>query len=472
MIRTAFAVIAAVLIAAAFHFMQAPGEPGVFMRDFEAYWSAGRAALAHADPYSLALQRYEFEVPGVTKTGTEFLPFVGAPPMLPVWMVFARVPYSVAAQAWVVVLALALVTLIYCSVRIASPKVTIASGVLAGLCALAFVPITSDFELGQPALLAYTAAALAVLASSRSWAGVAFSTIVGAVQPNVALPAVVVAGRVRGLIGLAVAAMVLYLGGAFVAGAQWPMHYFALLQTHGAAERYDAIQYTPASIAFGFGAPPQSAHTIGVIVAILALCLAVVAVIRAATTTHRFVIASAAVPLITTFTHEHDLVLLFAPALWALRHTSKSLRPAALFGFGIVAVNWMDFAQQPQAVMQDLTLSAAAVIAGLAWCENRTAALYVAGCAAFGCAIFGAWLGAHHPAPIWPNDMQAFTMPANPSAANLWHSEQFATGLEKVEPAWALLRSFALVGSVSILIAVSYPLVILNLSKDDKVEWL
>lgn len=453
MTRAACAAAAFALIAAALLFMRPPGEPGVFMRDFEAYWSAGAAANAGSDPYAPSLLQYERRVPGVSATRNELLPFVGAPPALPLWRAFAALPYDAAARTWSAVLALAFAAIVFAAMRMCAAA-GVLDAIVAALCALAFVPVTSDFDLGQPAIVAYAAAALCVLAAAaRRPVMATLAAIAGAVQPNVALGALAAAGERNGRIALAAAVVALYAAGCVAMGFAWPLHYLALLQAHGAAEAFDAIQYAPAAIAFGFGMPPVAAKSLAVLISIAALATAVVIALRASSGVARFAIICAALPLIATFTHEHDLVLLFVPALFALRTAEGRPQAAALLAFSFASLNWLDFSQQPAAAAQDLTLAAGALFAGLAWCERRTPALYTAAAASFVLACAGAWIGHAHPAPIWPNDMHAFSLSPAANAAQTWHAEQIATGLERTEPAWALLRCMPLAGSV-MLIAV------------------
>ena len=454
MTRATLAAAAFVLIATALLFMRPPGEPGVFMRDFEAYWSAGAAANAGSDPYSTSLMQFERRVPGVSASRNELLPFVGAPPALPLWRAFAHLSYETAARVWAAVLAVALAVIVFAAVRVRGDA-TLIDAALAALCALAFVPVTSDFDLGQPAIVAYAAAALCVLAAARRPVLAAVAAVAGALQPNVALGALAAAGERSGRIALGAAVAVLYAIGCATMGFAWPLQYFALLQAHAAAERFDAIQYTPGAIAFGFGAPPTAATAIAALIPLAVIATAIVLAFRTSSTNARFAIACAALPLISTFTHEHDLVLLFIPALFALRGAGASAQAAALLAFSFASMNWLDFSQQPAAVAQDLTLAAGAICAALAWCERRTPALYAAGAAAFALACAGGWIGHSHPAPIWPNDMRALSLPPNATAAQTWHAEQIATGLERIEPAWALLRCMPLAGSVMLIAALA-----------------
>ncbi|HEV7180202.1 MAG TPA: glycosyltransferase 87 family protein, partial [Candidatus Baltobacteraceae bacterium] len=452
MIRVTLAAIAAAFIAIAFGAFRAPSEPGVFMRDFEAYYSAGRAFDAGADAYSPQLLTFERAVPGVDAHRQELLPFIGAPPTLPFWGLLARFDYVTSARIWMVCLSASLALLLACTAGLCGVRALSLDGAILVLCALAFVPVTSDFVLGQPALVAYAAAAVAVFASARSVPVTALAAVVGSLQPNVALASVVAAGRRRGLAAFLLAAGGLYAIGAIAAGWAWPVAYFSALRAHGAAERFDVIQYAVPAISFGFGASQGQAAAVAAVIALAVLAVAVVAIFRTRDTMQRFVIACAALPLLTGFVHEHDLVLLFIPALWAMRTADARRAPLAVLAFGFAAVNSMDFAQQPGAAWQDLVLCAGALAAVLAWSPQQTPRHYAAAGCALAVAAACAWIGTHHPAPIWPNDMSAFHISPGASSADMWRAEQLHTGLIRKEPAWALLRSIPLAGSIVLLL--------------------
>ncbi|HLX26764.1 MAG TPA: hypothetical protein VKR05_07200, partial [Candidatus Cybelea sp.] len=53
--------------------------PGPLARDFEAYWSAGKTANAHMDPYGKAIWEAERGIAGVNARRDELLPFISPP---------------------------------------------------------------------------------------------------------------------------------------------------------------------------------------------------------------------------------------------------------------------------------------------------------------------------------------------------------------------------------------------------------
>ena len=420
------------------------------MRDFEAYYAAGRAVNGGGNPYSPSLLASERHVPGVASGRAELLPYVGAPPTAALWSLLARLDYLQASRVWMLALLAALAALVAATVSCCgeqSPE----DALTASLCALSFVPITSAFVLGQPALAAYAGTAVALVANRRSISLTVLAFMTGALHPNVALPGLATARARRGLAALGLAAAGLYVLGAFASGPAWPALYAHVVGEHAQAERVLAIQYTPAAILFGLGFTETAATYTGTAIAIAAVVVAAAGAARVREDVRRFAILCAALPLCTGFVHEHDFVVIFIAALWATRALGPRAGAAAIFAYGLCAVNWLDFAQQPGAALQDVVLAAAALAAILAWRRKRGALDYAAASLTFAAVLFGAAVGAQHHAPIWPNDMRAFTVPHGANAAYFWHAEQIASGLERVEPAWSLLRSFPVAGSIVLL---------------------
>ncbi len=430
------AIIAAIFIAIALLGFHPPGEPGVTLRDFEAYYAAGATWLAHGDPYSLSIWNVEAHIPGVVASRHEVLPFVGAPATLPLWSLFARLPYHVATVLWTILLFCALVTVFIATGRLL--YLSYGHAVLTVVLALAFVPITSDFGLGQAALAAYGFAVFA-LTTPPSLATVAVALSV--LQPNVAFGLVAMFESQRATLALIGGAIVIYVVGALADGTQWPVTYLRTLAAHAQAERFAAIQYTPTAVLYGFGIPPSVAQVVGTAVAVVIFVVGVFGAIRADTLAHRFAILCCAVPFVAGFFHEHDFVVLFVPVILALSHArNTTVTVVATF---LVGINWLDFAQQPQALPQDVILAAALLIAAIGFQPQRN--YVVAGLVLAAITILGAWIGNTHPLSIWPNDMHGVARGA--TIAQVWKNEQLQTGLLRPDAAAAALRSFALLGS-------------------------
>jgi hypothetical protein len=421
--------------------------PGPALRDFEAYWSAGSAWNAHADPYSKAIWQTERTVPGVDAHRDELLPFINPPPALLLWSAFARLPYRAAAALWLVLLASALLALIATVLRASGAPASALLFLAALALAIAFGPITSDLALGQLALPALFAATLLVVFADRSVPLAAAAATIAFGAPNVALGLASQLDRKRALPSIAAAAAVTYALGVVAAGWRWPVTYAANAAAHAAAERFVTIQLTPAAIAYGFGATPSAAQVIGAATATLTVSAALLLALRVREPFARFAAWSTLVPFAGVFLHEHDLLIAYPAALWCALRTRATARMLALAGALLVSIDWLGLAQRPTGIAQSALLAIATfgafVVLGET-VEARSAwrsALPVA-------ALFtgAALLAAHHPLPVWPDSLQAFQANPNASIAQVWLAEQRAGGLLAVEPMWAFLRAPSLLG--------------------------
>ncbi len=446
MARGVSLVLACAFVAAALLFARPNSTPGPAQRDFEAYWSAGVAFNAGVDPYGRGVWSAERTVPGVDATRDELLPFVGPPATLPLWSVFARFPYATAAVLWWALLALALLGVLLLLARAAGGTVAPFSIAALVLLALGFGPMTSDLALGQIALVALLGATACVCL-----AGVPVAAFFGAFaaffQPNVALGLVSQIGRNRATLVLVGAAVATYLAGVAGAGWSWPVTYASVLAAHAAAERFTAIQISPAAIAFGFGAPERFAAAFGLAVAGGAI-VAAFAIVRSLNEPFaRFAAAAALVPLVAGFFHEHDLIVAFPAAAWCAFKTRGSTRMLATIGTLFVAIDWLGLAQRPTGMLQSALLAAAALCALVALSnESETRATLTSGLAMIPVIGMAAWLGASYPAPLWPDTLGGFHAAASLSAAAVWNAEQHVAGLDAREPVWALFRALSLLG--------------------------
>jgi hypothetical protein len=438
--------LACVFVASALLFARPVATPGPALRDFEAYWSAGAAFNAREDPYGRAVWDAERTISGVDASRDELLPFVGPPATLPMWSAFARFPYPAAARLWWALLALALFCLLLLLTRAAAGATTPFSVAALALLALGFGPMTSDLALGQIALVALLGAAACVcLASAPSLAF--FAAFAAYMQPNVALGLFSQLGRNRTTLVLVAAGVATYLAGVVGAGWPWPATYASVLAAHAAAERFSAIQISPAAIAFGFGAPERLASAFGLAVAggTVVACLALIRSLSTPFT--RFAAAAALVPLVAGFFHEHDLIVAFPAAVWCAFNTRGTTRVLATLGTLFVAIDWLGFAQRPTGMSQSALLAAAALCILIALSDAKeTRATLAAGLAMIPILGMAAWLGANHPAPVWPDTLGAFHVASSLGAAGVWQAEQHVAGLDAREPVWALLRALSLLG--------------------------
>jgi hypothetical protein len=449
-LAVAFASVAGAIVAARPH-----ATPGPYLRDFEAYWSAGSAWNAHSDPYGRAIWLAERTVAGVDPTREELLPFVGPPATLPLWSLFARLPYPAAAVLWTATLAFALLVLVFACVRASGRRATLLTVLAALALAVSWGPVTSDLALGQLALPAFAAAILVVLAGDAAAAYAALAASVAFAQPNASLGLVSQLGRNRTTLALAAGAIITYALGSLAAGPGWPLAYARTLAAHSSAEGLAAIQITPAAIAFGFGATPAAARALAVVVTLLAIAGAIAAVTRVRERFARFAALSALIPFVASFVHEHDLLVAYAAAVWGAQRTNGSVRIAALAGTLLVATDWLGLAQRPSGVVQSALLAVAAFAAFVALGEAGLTRGTLTVAAAFA-VLFAAmsWLGVTHPAPIWPDALGAYHAPASATAAAVWSAEQRQSGLLAQVPAWALLRSLSLGGCALLAYAI------------------
>ncbi len=229
--------------------------------------------------------------------------------------------------------------------------------------AVACGPVTSDLALGQIALLALAAATLVVLVAARSLPFSVAAACLAFAQPNVSLGLASQLGRNRATLAIALGAGGTYALGALAAGWAWPLEYARILGAHGAAERFAAIQFSPASIAFGFGATPLGARFAGVVATLLAIAAAIAIASRVRDGFARFAAFSALAPFAAGFFHEHDLVVAFVAASWCALRTRATVRIIALAGTLLVCVDWLGLAQRPTGITQSALLALAALSA-------------------------------------------------------------------------------------------------------------
>jgi hypothetical protein len=427
---------------------------GPLARDFEAYWSAGVTANAGADPYSRRIWKAESGVAGVDRRRDELLPFIGPPATLLDWRPLARLPYAAAAALWLALLTIALLALVLGALYGSRERINPASFLAAAALAIAFGPITSDFALGQIALLAFAAATLFVIIVDRSLLAAAAAAVVAFAQPNLALGLASQLGRVRALLAIAGGAVITYGVGALALGAAWPLRYASAAIAHGAAERFVAIQITPAAIAYGFGLPPSAAWALGIGIAVVAFAAGVALVLRVREPFARFAGCSALVPFAAAFVHEHDLLVAYVAAVACACRARGATRVVGFVGTLLVCIDWLGLAQRPSGVGQSalLGLAAAAAFAALAPAGEPRATRAILPIAALFAVT--AWLAVHHPAPVWPDMLGLFHAPRGASAAAVWLAEQRENGLLAVAPLWAFLRTLPLLGCALLAYAI------------------
>lgn len=436
--------IAALAAIAALTIARPDRSPGPSLRDFEAYYSAGATWMRGSDPYGTAIWQTERTLPGVNAKRYEFLPFVSPPAALPVWSAFARLPYATAANAWRAVLVLSIFALLWIALSLGGMPRSPFNIIALALAATGFGAITNALALGQIALP--VAAAVALSYAATRFGGKALAAAAAFAQPNLALS---LAGefRRRNTALALIAGVALFALLCAGVNENAVLAYALLLLAHGAAEQFSAIQLTPAAVAYGFGASGGAAIAIGTVAAIAAMLFWLRAMVKFDDRLTLFAISCALVPFGAAFFHQHDLVIMFVPAVALVLRAPASALPAVMAGALLCATNWVGIAQNPGATIQTLLLTVAFALALLALRGDfgfraLTAPLGVA------LAIVIAGTLAHaHVMPVWPDAMT----PVSPNvaalgAAAVWHAEQVATGLFARDAFWSLLRCASLAG--------------------------
>jgi hypothetical protein len=438
-IRASLLALSAAAVIAALLFARPHTTPGPPMRDFEAYYAAGHIRNAGGDPYSLAIWKSERTLQGVGEKTFAPLPFISPPATLPLWSAIARLPFGAADALWRVLLVLCALVIALTAIRIL--ELPLSALLPIAIVGLAFGPLTSAVALGQIALPACAFAALALLwrpAAIFAWA-----------QPNVALSLISQCTRRMGAAAFGTGAIAFIAGCIAVAGVSGVLRYATLLCDHGNAERFSAIQLTPAAIAYGFGAPQASAGSLGVIVAVMAVVFWFVCVRRIEADADRFCATCALLPLAMPFFHEHDLAIAFLPAVYITVRCSRAVWPLACASALFCATDWLGLAQRPDGTLQTLLLIGAGGCALVTLRRDMDARMLltpVAVLLAIGCAAAFAHAS---PAPVWPDAMRGAVMHHGTIAA-VWHAEQVATGLFVPSAVWAGLRSLSLLGCAAL----------------------
>lgn len=416
------------------------------MRDFESYYAAGATWLRGSDPYGTGIWQAERGVPGVDPSRYELLPFVGPPAFVPLWSLAARLPFGAAAAVWGAVLAASLAVVIVTALRLAKRRVTAVAVFATLTIALGFGPLTSDIALGQVALPAFACALIACVVLGRRPAGAAVAAFFAAVQPNVALVLLSQLQRRRALLAFAGAATAVGLASVLALGPHALSAYASLLAAHGAAERFSAIQITPAAIAYGFGAATPVARFVGWAVAAVAAIVWIAGMLRLRDDGAQFAFTCAMLPFAVPFFHEHDLSIAFVPALYAVFRSDRSLMPVALCGALFVAIDWLGIAQRPDGIAQTVLLALGALAGYAALRDDLTWRSLALPALPLVLALLAGVVAPAHPAPIWPDAMHAFVPPLPQTAASIWEAEQRASGLLDPNAFWALLRCGSLAG--------------------------
>ena len=443
-------------------FRPAPTQ-GPFARDFEAYYAAGATWNAGGDPYSRAVWQVERTIDGVDPARDELLPYVGPAAALPLFGALAHLPHAVAVRVWTALLAGALAAVVLAAFALTG--VPRRDGILGALVfAIAASPTISDIALGQIALLAAAGIACALVAYAQrtngaTFAGGALATLLAGAQPNVALALIARVRDARAAVPAALGAAA--FGALTLAAGGGPGGFAAYLQrlgAHARAERFAAIQHTPAAIAYALGAPVQFATVLGVLVALAAIAVTVVVTVRARLDAQDgTLLALAALPLAIPFFHEHDFIIELIPLLVLALCARGSARVFAGVASILVFVDWFGLAQREGAQVQIIAFGFAVACAfvSLGTAPRILRRDLVPLATLLVLAAIAVPFAQRAPAPVWPDALpDGYRAPTQADASAVWADEQRVAGLDAAVPTWGALRALPLVGCVLIGVAV------------------
>jgi len=361
-------------------------------------------------------------------------------------------PFGVARIVWEAILGASAAALVGSSLVLA--RATRSPPQVAAACALAAAsgPVISAIALGQAALLGAGATVVAFAALERRSLAAFPAALLAGLQPNLALPLAVRAFDRRSLAVLAAAAGAFVLAG--IATGHSIRAYVLVLQAHGTAERFIAIQHTVPAIAAAFGLPLAAAALSGTCVSAAAIALVAILAFRLrAQPALAACVAVALLPFAVPFFHEHDFAIVLFPILVTLLHERARTRALGAVAAVATLVDWFGLAQRPGAAVQTAALACAvaaaasllALRAGDARATQRALA-WVPLAAAAVIALAALPLAHAFPAPTWPDALGAYRAPPGAGIATIWAQENQRAGLAAAVPAWGILRAIPLAG--------------------------
>ena len=276
-------------------------------------------------------------------------------------------------------------------------------------------------------------------------------------QPNVAVALISQTLRRKGAQAFVGGAIVFVLACAAVAGWQQLNAYAQILHAHQQAERFSAIQITPAAIAFGLGASPRVASSIGIATMLTAIAAWIMLMRRERDRIGQFCGTCAILPLVMPFFHEHDLLVLFIPSVYFTLRCSTRMWPLAAAAALLCATDWLGLAQRPDGALQTMLLVGSAGIALIALRNDVRPGMFVVPACVLALIAVAAVVAQTRAAPVWPDAMRTIAHGnLAGGAADVWHREQFATGLLAPNPFWAALRAVSLTGVVMLVASAAW----------------
>ncbi len=391
-------------------------------------------------------------LPAFQASRFELLPFVGPPSSLLLWAAFGAMTYADAAVVWSGVMVTSAALLMIIPARLALRRIGRADAVSLLLLALSYGPLVTGISVGQAALPAVAAVGVAILcAARRQWLPMAAATIAaGILKPNDALVIAATARELAASLALASSAIISGLASLSVAhGIHGVTAYLEVLLNQWTSERLYAYQFTPASIAYGFGMASHAAATLGTIVSVAAMGVIVAAIrFTRASLVDGAAIACALFPFVLPFEHEPDMVIALLPALLVVFRASGWTWGIGAVGAVLLCANPFALTQGWPGLVFVITMAGVAslqlaALAPIACKRARFVPLFVVPMLMLGIGLFAP---SNH-LPLWPATLPAHvTVAPGASAAAVWRDELIASQLEKRLPWVSLLRTLTLCG--------------------------
>jgi hypothetical protein len=331
--------------------LSAPYFPERFS-DFRAFYCAGRAVLAHADPYRehpLAECERGVRAPFLSPLRGDVTvpaPFPGY--ALALFALLGTLPFAFAAALWALAAVGATIWATFALARLS------ATPLIATAIAIAFPAFTVALPLGQitPVVLAAIVGTAVLLSAGRPRSA-AFVALGALLEPHVGIALVLglAVGVPRARLPLAIGVAALAALGWAVSGPANEWEYVhAVLPAHALANLADATQFSTAHFAYAIGLSAPIALALGGVWYGAALALGTFVAVRA-----RAQLGSAALALVPpafavfggTHTHLAQLALAVPAFLLLCAATRAGRRNAAVLATGVAALPWLGIAPFP-----------------------------------------------------------------------------------------------------------------------------
>lgn len=353
--RFAYAALALLAAVAAAYQCYALFALHAFYSDFHAFWCAGAALAAHANPYHaaplLACEGGNVAVPA---------PLPGY--ALALFVPLAHLPYALAAGVWFAISLVATATCVALTVRLSASSARLV------MCVFALPAIVFWLPYGETVPVALAGLLFAGYAIRRErYTLAALGLVFGAISPVLALaPWIALFAFVRQMrVRVALAALALCALWALTGPALAMEYLRTVLPVHALAELPRAAQYSAAWIAYAAGTNPVAALRVGEASTLTALSIGVAAAFSFARRLQdraAFVIVPLAAGVIGgTFVHAAEIAAAIPFALYLFARGSGAAKMLAAAALPVLAVPWYEFAYGPGMIIPSAAAAALAV---------------------------------------------------------------------------------------------------------------